>query len=107
MKTLRCFLRFCMVGLALGLLIVGLTGCGEKKEDKGSGPRREEAVKVERTGFSKEVRQVIEKRLKFIKKLAGDPLIIKAVREFNQKNRDINTAEILRLDDQWKKARCG
>lgn len=103
MKTLMCFLKFWMVSLAVGLLIVGSTGCGGKKEDKRGEPGKEGAEKVEGTGFSKELEQVLEKKVELIKELAEDPPIIKAVRESSQKNRDITLAEILKLDDKWKK----
>jgi len=86
MKTLMFKIKFWIVSLAVGLLIVGSTGCvGE--------PGREGAEKLE---------QVLEKKVELIKELAEDPLIIKAVRESNQKNRDITLAEILELDDKWK-----
>lgn len=105
MKTMMCFTRFWMISLAVGLLIAGLTGCGKEKEDEGKGLRKEEAVKAESSVFSKEVEQVLEKKLELIKKLAEDSVIIKAVRKSNQNNRDMTLYEILRLDDKWRKTK--
>ena len=89
MKTFKYYLRICAISLAVVLLIIGLTGCKKKSEEKN------EEVAVERVGFSKEVKQVLEKKIVLIKQLAEDVQIIKAVKESNGKNQELTHSEIL------------
>ncbi|MFH1563598.1 MAG: PDC sensor domain-containing protein [Nitrospirota bacterium] len=104
MKMMTCFVKFWMVGLVVGSLIISSTGCGKKEEGKKGVSEKEVAVKAEKIVLSKEVEQILEKKMGLIKKLAADSLIIKATRESNQKNKDTTLSEILRLDNKWKKA---
>ena len=99
MKTFKYYLRICAISLAVVLLIIGLTGCKKKSEEKN------EEVAVERVGFSKEVKQVLEKKIVLIKQLAEDVQIIKAVKESNGKNQKLTHSEILSLDDKWRKTK--
>ena len=91
MNMLRYFSKFLIVALAVGLLIVGLTGCGGKEE-----------VKEESAALSKEIEDVLDKKTDLVtKEIAEDPRIIKLVRESNIKNKDISLSEIKKLDERW------
>lgn len=58
---------------------------------------------AQEAGLSKSVEDVLSKRIEFVKgTLSGDPVIVEAVRESNEKNRGLSLKEILKLDDRWR-----
>lgn len=62
------------------------------------------SVHSQEENFSKEVSNILEKKLELINKLAKEPRIISAVKKFNQENRNLTRDEIFKLDEEWKKA---
>jgi hypothetical protein len=102
MRTLMNFLRYWSVALIVVLLIVGTVGCGDKKQSEKKGSETEAIEEVKQTELSPEVEQILEKKMELVKKLAEDPLTIKTVMEFNEKNRDMTLDEILKIDIDWE-----
>ena len=52
-------------------------------------------------GFSKEVVEVLEKRIDTLRELTQDPVILQAVQESNQKNGSVPLTDILTVDRKW------
>jgi len=80
------FTKFIMIIFASGFFLFGSTGYSEN----------------EKPGFSKELKQVLEKKIWLIKNLAKDPQIIDKVRISNDKNRELSISEILKIDKKWR-----
>ena len=52
-------------------------------------------------GFSKEVVEVLEKRIDTLRELTQDAVILQAVQESNQKNGSVPLTDILMVDRKW------
>lgn len=86
----RCFNVWISI-LGIGLLLIGLTGCNAEKE-----------ASVESSDFSREVEDILERRMDFVvANIANDPRIIELVAESNKTNEGISLSEIERLDARW------
>lgn len=81
----------------LTILVVGAVGCGKPGEKV-----KKEEPPLEK-GFSKEVEEILAKKIDLIKGLAKDPLIVKQVRESNEKDKGLSLSEILKLDKHWRR----
>ncbi len=83
------------------ILIFNLIYISCSREDK-----QEEALQTadqnEAVAFSEEVNQILEKKKDLVKNMAQDPLIIRFVREANQKNQALSNSDISRLDKKWQ-----
>jgi hypothetical protein len=54
------------------------------------------------SGFSKELKQVLENKIELLQNIAKDPCIIEKVKISNSNNRDFNLSEILETDKKWQ-----
>jgi hypothetical protein len=84
-------------------ILLGLTHCSKKSQESTSAVKEDTNVQSEKPEFSAEVKQILDKKKEVIENLAKDPLVIKAVKETNERNRNITLPEILRLDRKWQK----
>lgn len=103
MKIKKCFFKSCMLSIMMLSILLGLTQCGKKSQESTSAVKKDTNVQSEKTEFSAEVIQILDKKKEVIENLAKDPLIIKAVKESNERNQNITLPEILRLDRKWQK----
>jgi hypothetical protein len=103
LKTKMCLFRSCMLSIMMLSILLGLTHCSKKGQESTSAVNKDTNVQSDKTEFSAEVKQILEKKKVVIENLAKDPLIIKAVKETNERNRNITMPEILRLDEKWQK----
>ncbi|MGD2151016.1 MAG: hypothetical protein PVJ20_09225 [Desulfobacterales bacterium] len=72
--------------LTFGFFLLALTGYSEN----------------EISGFSKELKQVLENKIELLQNIAKDPCIIEKVKISNSNNRDFNLSEILETDKKWQ-----
>jgi hypothetical protein len=103
LKTKMCFFKSCLLSLVMLSILFGLSQCSKKSQESTSAAKKAANVQSEKTEFSAEVKQILEKKKELIENLAKDPLIIKAVKESNERNHNITLPEILRLDAKWQK----
>lgn len=54
--------------------------------------------------LSKEVEQVLDRQALLIEGLVADPLIISEVNKTNEANKNLSSAQILELDQRWRKS---
>jgi hypothetical protein len=72
--------------LTFGFFLLALTGYSEN----------------EISGFSKELKQVLDNKIELLQNIAKDPRIIEKVKISNSNNRDFNLSEILETDKKWR-----
>ena len=76
----------CITIITSGLFLFALTGYSEN----------------EISGFSKELKQVLENKIKLLQNIAKDPRIIEKVNISNINNHNLKLSEILETDQKWR-----
>jgi hypothetical protein len=99
------FLKLLIISLSAGLLLFSSTGCSENGQSNLEIATNKSKVKTERTGFSKELEQLLGKKIELLKNLATNPQIIEIIKRFNEKNQDISISDILKDDKKWKETK--
>ena len=99
------FLKLLIISLSAGLLLFSSTGCSVNGQSNLKIATNKSKVKTERTGFSKELEQLLGKKIELLKNLATNPQIIEIIKRFNEKNQDISISDILKDDKKWKETK--
>ena len=99
------FLKLLIISLSAGLLLFSLTGCSENGQSNLEIATNKSKVKTKRTGFSKELEQLLGKKIELLKNLATNPQIIEIIKRFNEKNQEISISDILKDDKKWKETK--
>jgi len=99
------FLKLLIISLSAGLLLFSSTGCSENGQSNLEIATNKSKVKTERTGFSKELKQLLGKKIELLKNLATNPQIIEIIKRFNEKNQEISISDILKDDKKWKETK--
>lgn len=99
------FLKLLIISLSAGLLLFSSTGCSENGQSNLEIATNKSNVKTERTGFSKELEQLLGKKIELLKNLATNPQIIEIIKRFNEKNQEISISDILKDDKKWKETK--
>lgn len=99
------FLKLLIISLSAGLLLFSSTGCSENGQSNLEIATNKSKVKTERTGFSKELEQLLGKKIELLKNLATNPQIIEIIKRFNEKNQEISISDILKDDKKWKETK--
>ena len=99
------FLKLLIISLSAGLLLFSLTGCSENGQSNLEIATNKSKVKTKRTGFSKELKQLLGKKIELLKNLATNPQIIEIIKRFNEKNQEISISDILKDDKKWKETK--
>jgi len=99
------FLKLLIISLSAGLLLFSSTGCSENGQSNLEIATNKSKVKTERTGFSKELEQLLGKKIELLKNLSTNPQIIEIIKRFNEKNQDISISDILKDDKKWKETK--
>ena len=83
------------------ILIFGFmsTNCSPEDEQGDAAPGGDQDSEV---AFSEEVNQILEEKKELVKNMAQDPQVIRLVQQANQKNQDLSSSEINRLDERWQ-----
>jgi len=82
----------------LCIMSLALMSCGQKKDFQ---PEMvESSIKIE--GLDADTNLFIEEQVKKLKQLATEETIIQAILASNEKNKGLTTAEINRLDQNWR-----
>lgn len=89
----------------MGLLMFGSTGCSENGQSNLEIAANKSKVKTERTGFSKELEQLLGKKIELLKNIATNPQIIEIIKRFNEKNQEISISDILKVDKKWQETK--
>jgi len=99
------FLKLLIISLSAGLLLFSSTGCSENGQSNLEIATNKSKVKTKRTGFSKELKQLLGKKIELLKNLATNPQIIEIIKRFNEKNQEISISDILKDDKKWKETK--
>ena len=99
------FLKLLIISLSAGLLLFSSTGCSENGQSNLEIATNKSKVKTKRTGFSKELEQLLGKKIELLKNLSTNPQIIEIIKRFNEKNQDISISDILKDDKKWKETK--
>jgi len=105
MRGTICFLKLLIISLSAGLLLFSSTGCSENEQSNLEIVANKSKVKTERTGFSKELEQLLGKKIELLKNIATNPQIIEIIKRFNEKNQEISISDILMHDKKWKETK--
>ena len=89
----------------MGLLMFGSTGCSENGQSNLEIAANKSKLKTERTGFSKELEQLLGKKIELLKNIAINPQIIEIIKRFNEKNQEISISDILKIDKKWQETK--
>jgi len=100
----RTNFKYFLNGSMIWFFLVVFVACGSKGEDQQT-IKNVDQTQAETPVFSKEVLQVLEKKKALIETLAGEPVIIKVVKEYNDKNHLLTIDEILKLDRKWSESK--
>lgn len=99
------FLKLLIISLSAGLLLFSSTGCSENGQSNLEIAANKSKVKAKGTGFSKELEQLLGKKIELLKNLATNPQIIEIIKRFNEKNKEISISDILKDDKKWKETK--
>lgn len=99
------FLKLLIISLSAGLLLFSSTGCSENGQSNLEIAANKSKVKAKGTGFSKELEQLLGKKIELLKNLATNPQIIEIIKRFNEKNQEISISDILKDDKKWKETK--
>lgn len=99
------FLKLLIISLSAGLLLFSSTGCSEKGQNNLEIEANKSKVKTERTEFTKELEQLLGKKIELLKNIATNPQIIEIIKRFNEKNQEKSISDILKDDKKWKETK--
>ena len=99
------FLKLLIISLSAGLLLFSSIGCGENGKNTLEIEATKSKVKNERTGFTKELEQLLGKKIELLKNIATNPQIIEIIKRFNEKNQELSISDILKRDKKWKETK--
>ena len=105
MRSMIYYLKLIIISLSVGLLMFGSTGCSENGQSNLEIAANKSKVKTERTGFSKELEQLLGKKIELLKNIATNPQIIEIIKRFNEKNQEISISDILKVDKKWQETK--
>lgn len=82
------------------LSVATAAGCGGRPAEETQPPEDKPPTQV--SGFSKEVKAVLQKKVELVEKLAAEPKVVDAVKASNDQHKDTTMSEIARLDEKWQ-----
>ena len=99
------FLKLLIISLSAGLVLFSSTGCNGNGQNNLEIEANKSKVKTERTGFTKELEQLLGKKIELLKNIATNPQIIEIIKKFNKKNQKISISDFLKDDKKWKETK--
>lgn len=105
MRRVIYALKLLTIGLSVGLSLFSSTGCSEDGPSNLETAANKSTAKTERIGFSKELEQLLGRKIELLKNIATNPQIIEIIKKFNEKNQEISISDILKVDKKWQETK--